>query len=68
MTSIILGNIPKATQAIVPQNTTQFIALQMALKAGDPFLFRPYLRFIETHSLGHAVAVFCQDCKLPLDN
>ena len=62
----ILDNVEKTRHRIAPQNVIEFIALQMAMKAGDPFLFRPYLRTIEATSLGHCLEIFRSDRRLPI--
>lgn len=63
----ILDNIAKTRQQIVPQSVPEYIALQMAVKAGDPFLFYPYLRKLEITGLGRCVETFKRDRKLPIN-
>lgn len=63
----ILDNIAKTRQQISPQNIPEYIALQMAIKAGDPFLFYPYLRKLEMIGLGRCVEIFKRDRKLPIN-
>jgi hypothetical protein len=63
----ILDNIAKTRQQISPQNVPEYIAFQMAIKAGDPFLFYPYLRKLELIGLAHSVEIFKEDRKLPIN-
>jgi hypothetical protein len=64
---LILENVGKTRQQIAPQNVIEYIALQMAIKAGDPFLFYPYLRKLEGLGLGRCVEIFKRDRKLPIN-
>jgi hypothetical protein len=63
----ILDNIAKRRQQISPQNVPEYIAFQMAIKAGDPFLFYPYLRKLELIGVGRCIDIFKRDRKLPIN-
>lgn len=63
----ILAKVAKARSRITPQNEVEFIVLQMAVKAGDPLLFRPYLRIVQTSSFRHCIDIFRRERKLPID-
>jgi hypothetical protein len=62
----ILEQIDKWNHSQVPQTVSEFIVLQMAIKAGDPHLYHPYLRIVENLSLAHCLEIFRQEQKLPL--
>ncbi len=61
----ILDKVKPLQKNLVPQTVSEFIVLQMAIKAGDPFLFRPYTKVVETTSLAHCIELFRQKQKLP---
>jgi hypothetical protein len=63
----ILDNIAKTRQQISPQSVSEYIAFQMAIKAGDPFLFYPYFRKVEATGLGRCIEIFKTDRKLPIN-
>jgi hypothetical protein len=63
----ILDNVRKIQPGISPQSVPEYIALQMAFKAGDVFLFYPYLRKLEGVGLGRCVEIFKRDRKLPIN-
>lgn len=56
----ILAKVAKRQSRITPQNEAEFIVLQMAIKAGDPLLFHPYLKAVKASSLGYCIEKFRQ--------
>ncbi len=62
----ILEQIDKWNRLHIPQTVSEFMTLQMAIKAGDPHLYHPYLRTVENLSLAHCLEIFRLEQKLPL--